>query len=287
MLFSEAVGQWLAYRARLVDLGLVRDTTHTNQTKIGATLSAELGDYRLTDLRKSHFELYVGGRLQTCAPVTVAGEMNLARQIINWCVDEQLLAVKPRLPSVSVPATEQPLPADEAFLWMLRALPDHHSRALEFMMLTGLSPHELERLQRRDERPTGIAIGGRPDFLVKQESRRRTVPLSIRAEQIWRQASMGVSPALTVFPSVVSIEKAIQRVRGEPRKLFSEAMPEGAEQITPKLMRKWFASKVAAEHPEHVLQRLLGHAPGSPITRKHYVRSSEDQLVEAVAGVRA
>jgi hypothetical protein len=40
--------------------------------------------------------------------VTVRAELNVLRQILNWCVDEQLLGARPRLPTVQVPNVENP-----------------------------------------------------------------------------------------------------------------------------------------------------------------------------------
>lgn len=295
MLFRTAIADWCAYRERMSELRMVARSTLENQTAIATQLSTALGDHHLSDLRKSHIEMWMGGRLQTCAPITVRGEMNVLRQIINWAVDEQLLIVKPRLPKLSVPSVEAPLPSDEAFLWVLANVPDNHASALEFMMLTGLSPHELERLRPQDTREWGeherpnidLGIGQRPDFPVKQESRRRWVPLNGRAEVLWFQATAGSTRS--PFPTVAAMQKAIRRATimtsiGAPPKRLG---PSGAEQITPKLMRKWFASKVSNDQPEHVLQRLMGHAPGSPITRKHYVRSTDEQLTGAVERISA
>lgn len=280
MLLSEAIEEWCSHRARMVDLNLVRESTWENQTQIAGTLKDHLGAHALDSLRKSHIEIYLGERLKTCAPVTVQGELNVLRQMFNWFVDEQLLTERPRLPTVKAAAAEPPLPGDEAFLAVLKAVPGHISRALEFMMLTGLSPHELEQLQPRDFflAAKGIQIGGRPDFLVKQESRRRVIPLNDRAYAIWTQDSMGRADDREIFPTGAAMQKSVVRAR--------RAIAAGAE-ITPKMMRKWFASKVAGEQPEHVLQRLMGHAPGSPITRRHYVRSSDSQLAGAVEGIGA
>lgn len=280
MLFSEAIGEWCGHRARMVDLNLVRESTWENQTQIAGTLKDFFGPYELASIRKSHVELFLGERLKTCAPITVQGELNVFRQFLNWCVDEQLLVERPRLPTVKVSEAEKALPIDQAFLELLRAVPPHISRALEFMMLTGLSPHELEQLQPRDARDYGkaIAIGDRTDFLVKQGSRRRVIPLNSRAEVLWREDSLGRADDQEVFPSGAAIQKAVVRARAR--------IPSG-EKITPKMMRKWFASKIAGEQPEHVLQRLMGHAPGSPITRKHYVRSNAEQLAGAVEGIGA
>jgi integrase len=300
---TEAVADWRKYREQMVRLRLVAESTYDNQTAIALQLQRALGQHHLHDLRKSHIELWMGERLLTCSPVTVRGEMNVLRQIIRWCVDEGHLVTPPRFPKLAVPNVEAALPSDEAFRWMLAHVPPKHAAALEFMMLTGLSPHELERVQGQDMRlpplPGGgiyaLGIGQRLDFAVKQPSRKRWVPCNGRARDIWFEAAAGMS-ALTdhPFPKVDAMQKAIRRaVAGAVIEYDGSA--EGLERaqriarealhITPKLMRKWFASKVAGQQPEHVLQRLMGHAPGSPITRRHYVRSSEAEVGAAVTGV--
>lgn len=279
---TDALLEWTTYRAKLCTLGLVAKSTLENQSAIAARLMDGFGSVPLADLRKSHIELWMGERLRNCAPVTVRGEMNVLRQVLNWCVDEQMLATKPRLPALSVPTTEDALPADEAFAWFLRTMPATHSDALQFMMLTGLSPHELERLQARDISPAGeVLIGMRDDFAVKQPSRRRPVPMNPAARAIWFTAAAGLLPDAHPFPGVDAMQRAMRR------HVLSRMQdtPAGAVGLTPKMMRKWFASKVAVEHGEAVLQRLLGHAPGSPITRRHYVRSNDRQLVDAVTGI--
>lgn len=124
----------------------------------------------------------------------------------------------------------------------------------------------------------------RPDFPVKQPSRRREVPINDRAGLIWFRSASGLATDAHPFPTSMSMQKAIRRAVNLPAD--RPGIPAGLAGITPKLMRKWFASKVAGEQPEHVLQRLMGHAPGSPITRRHYVRSSDDQVTSAVAGVK-
>ncbi|HEV2079427.1 MAG TPA: hypothetical protein VGR19_05970 [Allosphingosinicella sp.] len=288
---AEAVDSWCTYRLKLVSLNLVAGSTYENQCAIAGNIKTGLGDLKLDALRKSHIEVWIGQRLADCAPVTVRGELNVLRQILNWCLDEQLLTTKPRLPTVSVPTTEKDLPCDDAFLWALRVVPEKHRQAFEFMMLTGLSPHEAERVQVRDWTPSILSddghgyvrIGQRPDFRVKQESRRRSVPLNERSYLLWHQLTAGLKPTEHPLPSGAAMQKVLARAR----LTFKPDLPTDAERITPKLMRQWFASKVANEEPEHVLQRLLGHAPGSPITRRHYVRSSDEQLVGATEGLRA
>ncbi len=289
---TEALLGWTTYRAKLCNLGLVAQSTCDNQAQIAAGLIHRLGTIRLADLRKSHIELWMGERLRTCAPVTVRGELNVLRQVLNWCVDEQMLAVRPKMPTLTVPSTEAALPSDEDYAWFLRTMGQKHSDALQFMLLTGLSPHELERLQARDATFTAapergpnvvtgeVLIGMRDDFAVKQASRRRPVPMNPAATMIWLRWTIGAKADAHPFPGVDAMQKAMRR-----HAIARPDAPAAADGLTPKMMRKWFASKVADEHSEAVLQRLLGHAPGSPITRKHYVRSNQDQLARAVGGL--
>jgi integrase len=269
MTVTEAFEAWLAYRAELVRLGAIAASTLHNHTKIARQWQDEIGRHALTELRKSHIDLATASMRRRRSPVTLQADVALLAQFLNWCVDERMIAARPRLPSVSVPRTEDELPSDEAYVWLLRHIrPIRHAYALEFMLLTGLSPHEVERARPEDYdfSRQALGIGMRESFFVKTASRRRWVPLNKRARWLWQYAP---------FPSVAATEKAIQRAR-------ADGMPAGTQHITPKMMRKWFSSKVAGDVAEHVLQRLLGHAPGSRVTRRHYIRSSAEDAGRAV-----
>lgn len=291
MKFADASFSWIEYRQRMVELELIKHSTWNNQCQITGSLITKLGKIPVADIRKSHIELYIGKRLKTLEPVSVAGEIAVLRQILNWCVDEQHLAVRPRLPSVKVPNVEMDLPPDDAYTFVLCNVPDNHAYSLEFMLLTGLSPHEIERIQHKDLKirtgddaadcPMEVQIGMRDDFHTKTPARRRTIVLNRRASDIILSCTLGTEDNSHPFPSRDSTEKAIQRMRRK----HPEA-PAGVERITPKMMRQWFASKISVDVAENVLQALLGHAPGSSVTRRHYVRSNETQRVGAVSGLK-
>jgi integrase len=125
----------------------------------------------------------------------------------------------------------------------LKAVPDNHRAALELMMLTGLSPHEAERLQVRDFHPTvagvgvSLGVGQRPDFRVKTPSRKRWIPLNKRARELWVIVTAGKRPLDPALPSSCAMQKALARARTADPKA-----PDDARRITPKLMRQWFAS---------------------------------------------
>lgn len=270
MKLHDAVEAWLAYRAQLVDLFRLEQSTHATTGRVALLWQDQLGDIELAALRKSHIELALGRLSKTRGAATLVQDRAVLSQVLNWCVDEQLLDTKPRMPTVSLPSIELELPSDQDFIAAIKAVPPQHEASLRFMMLTGLAPHECERLQPEDfdKRRSAIAIGMREGFKVKCASRRRWVPLNDEARRLFAHAP---------FPSCASTEKALQRARGH--------MPKSAHAITPKMMRKWFSSKLSHDCAEHVLQRLLGHAPGSRITRQHYVRSNQADIERAVSSL--
>lgn len=270
MTVAEAIAAWLDYRQQLSTRGRIAASTFANQAKIAQLWVDQIGQLDVAAIRKSHIEIAVADMAASRRPITLQGDVQLLSQILNWCEDERIIEIRPRLPTISVPTIEDDLPSDAAFIWVLTNTPTGTAEALEFMLLTGLAPHELERLQDEDYCPErgAVGIGQREDFKIKTLSRRRWVPLNGRARHLW-------SPP---FPSVAALEKAIQRAR-RPN------MPKGAANVTPKMMRKWFSSKLAGDVPEHVLQKLLGHSPGSKITRKHYVRSTPADGEAAVRGL--
>lgn len=273
-----AASRWIAYRAQLAALGALAPSTLRNNGKIIALWAREL-PIELIELRKSHVDVALARLRRDRAPVTLANDMAVLAQFLNWCADEQLIPARPRLPSVSVPQIERDLPSDAAFLWILKHTPPRTALALEFMLLTGLAPHELERLEAGDYDRTrqSVGIGQRDDFAIKAAARKRWVPLNARAHAIWIQRTKGRDKTARAFPTVGAMEKAIQRARSGARDV-----PQGAETITPKVMRQWFASTLSDAVSEHVLQKLLGHAPGSKITRRHYVRSTAESTERAV-----
>ena len=286
MTLAQAIAVWLKFREKLAELDAIANSTLENQRKIAALWSDKLGHRLLSELRKSDLDIAVAQLAKTRRPVTLQADVSCLAQILNWCEDEGFIDRRPRLPTIQVDELDHDLPPDAAFMWMLQNVtPSHHGEALEFMLLTGLAPHELERLQRGDYNMKGrcIEIGLRDDFFVKTPARRRRIPLNVRAMQIWERAVLAVrdDPEGSPFPSVEAMEKAIQRTRQR-----AQHPPEGIEQVTPKMMRKWFSSKLASgEVAEHVLQRLLGHRPGSKITRKHYVRAQAADIADAVDGL--
>lgn len=285
MTVFDAINRYLDYRQELTDLRQIAATTHQAQAHILQIWQSHIGDIELDAVRKSHLDIALARMGQTRSSVTLSVDRCVIRTFFLWAVDERLIDEPPRIPVVRSEFTEEDLPGDEAFRYVMLNLPERHSKALEFMMLTGIAPHEMERCQPIDmdakrTKHGSLGVGIRPSFHVKQSTRRRWIPLSTRARDIWDDMTDGMEADAAIFPKTDAIQKAIWRVKQKPGN-----RPKGVGQITPKWARKWFGSRVASQQPEHVMQRLMGHAPGSKVTRRHYTRASERQMTEATSNL--
>jgi integrase len=207
------------------------------------------------------------------APSTINAELIVLKAILNHAVEVGHLEEAPRFKRLQAPIVEKDLPDPELVKEFVATLPNQHRLPLLFSLLTGASWHEVERLGWKDVdfRPGVIRIG---HTTPKTQARKRELPMSKAARAILHEAHDATGGVGPVFPKAGSTRAYMNTHR---RKKY------GA--ISPAVMRKVFASMAANEVPEHILQRLLGHAPGSPVTRRHYVRSTKKQQAEVMERV--
>jgi integrase len=275
MLFREIIERVLQHRTELARLGQGRLQTISVLRRRSRPLIAAMGDDDINLLVASRFELYMAHRAHAgIAAATINQEMSFTQTVLRWADREKLPVSLTTTPRMKVEATEERIPDMATVASVIDSMPPHHRDAARFMAATGVSPHELERIAPCDIAANELHIGKRAGFFVKVAARRRTIPLNAEAVAIATRVAEGREPTVPMFPRRAAIAKALRRAR-----------TRRDANITPKAMRSLFASMVALKQPEHVLQPLLGHAPGSPTTRRHYMRSNNDTLRAAVAGV--
>lgn len=269
---GSALDAYLNHREALAKLGAGRVQTVAGLRRRARSILAAMdhGDEIDEAMKRSRLELFVAERLHSgIAATTIRQDISLLKSLLAWARDEGVTDHVVRFPTVRAPNTEDELPPLRLITALIAKLPERHADACLFMLATGLSPHELERLGPEDfdlERGV-VRIGKRADFFVKVEARRRDVPLNALAMESAERVGYH-------FPSREATAKQLQRVQ-----------PKGSRVLTPKVLRSMFASIAASQVPEHVLQPLLGHAPGSPVTRRHYVRSGTKERAAAIAAV--
>jgi integrase len=275
--FAEAVNDWRLHSMRLVLACAKAQSTHNNQNRIANLLLRDFGPTPVEDIRRPVIELYVARRRKDgISPTTINAELIVLKAILNHAVEVGHLEEAPRIKRLQAPIVEKDLPDPELVKEFVSTLPTQHRLPLLFSMLTGASWHEVERLTWGDVdfRRRVVRIGY---TTPKTQARKRELPMSEAVRgllQVRRLEGAGGSPLELVFPKAGSTRAYVNSHR--TRKY-------GA--ISPAVMRKVFASMAANEVPEHILQRLLGHAPGSPVTRRHYVRSTKKQQAEVMERV--
>jgi integrase len=270
--FAGAVNDWLLHSRALVDAGAKAESTHRNQSRIAALLLEYFGPAPVEDVRRTVIELYAARRRQArISPTTINAELIVLKAILNHAVEVGHLEGAPRFKRLQAPIVEKDLPDPELVKEFVATLPAQHRHPLLFSMLTGASWHEVERLTWDDVdfRAGVVRIA---HTTPKTQARRRELPMSKAVRALLHVA--GETETNLVFPKAGSTRAYMNTHR---RKKY------GA--ISPAVMRKVFASTAANEVPEHILQRLLGHAPGSPVTRRHYVRSTKKQQAEVMERV--
>jgi integrase len=272
--FAHAYNDWLFHSGKLVAEGAKAASTQRNQARIGNLLVRDFGPTPVEDIRRPLVELYVARRRSAgISPTTINAELIVLKAILNHAVEIGHLEEAPRIKRLQAPIVEKDLPDPELVKEFVSTLPPQHRLPLLFSMLTGASWHEVERLGWKDVdfRPGVIRIG---HTTPKTQARKRELPMSKAARAILHEAHDATGGVGPVFPKAGSTRAYVNSHR--TRKY-------GA--ISPAVMRKVFASMAANEVPEHILQRLLGHAPGSPVTRRHYVRSTKKQQAEVMERV--
>jgi integrase len=250
--------------------------THRVQFAVMASLVNFFRVENIEDVNNRMAMEYIADRVEAgLAPSTINAHLRVLRTLLNFAQDAGYITEVPRLRSVRERIKNDTLPDPKTVEAFLKTLDQRHADALRFSQWTGLSWHEVERIEWQDITTNGtttsLEIGERFDFTTKTEQRRRTLPLSMIARNLLKEIGRG-SPTDKIFPAAKGTRDHMNRMRTHK---FGG--------ITPATMRKMFASAVARTAPEVVLQKLLGHAPGSTVTRKHYVRDIEGDLYAAMA----
>jgi integrase len=276
--FSELADEWRKYSDGLVMLGMKRPSTHKNQSRVLRMLCEEWSGVKLSAITKPAIKTFAGERLaKGLKPTTVNAELRVLSAVLHYAEEQGYIATAPRVPYLSEPVEEQDLPDPALVQEFVSSLPAFHKLPLLMSLYTGMSWHEVCRVRWKDIGAVSIRIGF-DGMQTKTGNRKRELPITPAVREVIREARAlrgdTETDDLPVFPSAGATRQYL--VRQRTRKY-------GA--ISPSVMRKVFASMVAETSPEHVLQKLLGHAPGSRVTRKHYVRSHKDAMREAMGDV--
>lgn len=244
--------------------------TNLNQLE---PIAAYLSNLDLKNLTARHLQDYQGHR-RKCGmqPESINSELGTFVQVLKWAVEHGWLPKVVTTTRMPVPPKRTDVLSKEEYMRLMEELPARLRPLIQFLAETGCRWGEAAQMRWVDVDLNGgeAEVTHRNDWSPKTAYSVRTLHLSpglIASLNAHRSGSEfvftgrdGVSAVTTARRAFSSAVKRANIVRGER-----------PARITIKSLRASFATWAAEEGTrERVMQDLLGHAPGSRVTRRHY-----------------
>ena len=278
--FSELVDLYMQRESDRVVVGKKKSVSvYTDKCRLKSLLQV-FGDVDPTSFTETRILGFQKSRLQEGkSPATINSDMRTLRKVLNWAKRSKLISEIPDLGDPLAENSPPPyIPNRIEVQKILQSLPPRLTLLIKFLVETGCRPGEAYNLTWDcvDELAGSVSIRPVDGWTPKTQSSVRTIPLSdSMIDEIRKLPKSGH----LVFPNR----------KGETitsmRKAFQTAVKNAgiSEKVTPKTFRKVFATMlVEMGYPESVTQALLGHAPGSTVTRQYYVHHDEKYKRDAV-----
>ena len=203
---------------------------------------------------------------------------------MRWAKKHGYVSEVPTVEQIPVPRREVVIPTPEEAVRIILALPRRLQPLVRFLAETGCRPGEAMNLTWDcvDEVNGSVEIRSRDGWTPKTQQSERCIPVNPSLLALLRELP---KTGTYVFPG---------KAPGKPIDNFRKALNAGVRKadirrrgkpvhITPKTFRKAHATWQAMSGVnESVLQGLLGHAPGSRVTKQIYVHATEEAKRQAV-----
>ena len=286
---SEIVSAWCDLRENQVKAGSLKPGTLEKSGYHLDRLIERLGKDDLADIDEEKITAYQADRVESgIKPRSVNDEVATLRQVLEFAQSRGVLRELPRVKPLPIdPEPDVDLPTEEEIVRIIGELPSPTNILVWFIAATGCRKGEAFNLtwdnfdaEAETFTVTSVGRGHGP----KNAQSHRNVPLDPSlAEAIDNlpRRSKWVFPSLkdprkqtTDFEKALNsaIVRADVKRKGKPIK------------IKPHDLRKAFITRNALRGvPLDVTQRMVGHKPGSPVTRKIYTRVQDEALREWVA----
>ena len=248
-------------------------------------LVAFFGDDDIACITEAKLIEYQRCRLtQGRKPITINSQIGTFCYLMRWAKKHGYVSVVPTVEQIPVRRTETVIPTPEEVVRIIFALPERLQPLVRFLAETGCRPGEAFNLtwDSVDEVNGYVEIRSRDGWRPKTQQSERRIPINPSLLAMLRQLPKTGS---YVFPG---------KVPNQPIDNFRKALNSAVLQadirrrgkpvgITPKSFRKAHATWQAMNGVnESVLQGLLGHAPGSRVTKQAYVHATEEAKRQAV-----
>ena len=282
---SEVVGQWTdeeesrvrTLKKRASSLATDLQRLHAVLAYLGADDIAGIGERRLVAYQEHRIEL---GR----KPNTINGELRSLRVVFGWAKRRGLIKEMPAAEGIPVYRNDVALPTPVEMARIIKHLPPNLAFLVRFLAETGVRKGEAFHLTWADvdEINGTVAIHSKDGWTPKTQHSERRIFLSPGLlNQLRRQpkVSQWVFPGRNPSNPITRFDDALAvAVRG------AGVLRNGRHiHLTPHMLRKanatWQAMRGVVPS---VLQSMLGHAPGSKVTEKHYIHAVEETIRQSV-----
>ena len=275
---EELAMMWLEDQAENVRAGYKRRVsldTNTHQLK---PLFASMGKLDITKITPESVRSHQTTRLaEGRAPTTINSEVATLRQVLRWAKSKRLLREVPEFRGIKVRSKRQEVPNPADIAALICEMPPVEALLAQTLAETGCRPAEAYGLLWTD-----IDFEGKRVSFTPSEERDLKTDLSERSVHV----SDSLIAALEVHrrPSGRVFGNTQEGIRTAFRRALKTALSvinskrEGAPlHVAPKTFRKAHATWQAMRGlPEALLQRRLGHVPGSRVTNQFYVSPGQD-----------
>lgn len=221
---------------------------------------------------------------------TVNGEvLGGLMKVLHWAGRKKWLDEIPFVEPIPEEAREIEIPTVEEVNRLIDVLPETEAPLIWFMAETGCRSGEVFNLSwdNVDEVSGVVQIRAKGGWTPKTKQSRREIHITGSLLEAIRAIP---KKGPYVFPSRISPDKP----RHDVRKVLATAVRKAditrkgkLMHITPHVLRKAYATWQATNGTApRVLQALLGHAPGTPITDRHYVQATDDAKRRAAKAIQ-
>ena len=285
MTFEELTNMWLENQVVRVSLGKKKQVSLDTDCNRLKRLLTRIGGQLLDGFDTELLEWYQVERLgDKVATDTVNSDMRLIRKVINWGNKRNLPCSMPPIEPLQSVRREMYVPTPDEMALVLAHVCNKTRPVIRFLLETGCRAGEAYNLKWEYFDPKNMEVAIKPNEIWTPKTKHsvRTIPISEGLAE-----ELATLPRISeyVFPGrnpnkplnhvrkglAAAVKKAGILNKGKPVKLCVHDLR--------KINASWRAMSGV---PERVLQDLLGHAPGTPVTARHYVFSSEEAKRKAV-----
>lgn len=285
----EAIARWLRLQERRVGTLKKRPgSLATDFHRLKAAIDF-WGDQKLSAITEEQLMAFQEQRLKAGRkPSTINSDVVAIGKVLRWAYKEGLIKKLPPVERIPERLPPPVIATRDEVARVVQALPKRLHLLVRLLAETGCRSGEAFNLTWNcvDEANGFITFHDKQDWVTKTETSKRTIPISdgLLAElQQLDRTGQYVFPGRNDGEPVTTIKKAFATaVKAADIRRNGESV-----KITPHSLRKAYATWMAVDMkvPQPVLQAMLGHAPGSTVTNKHYVGVSNEAKRQAVVSL--